>query len=357
MSLRIERRPAVSRAMRMASPLLAAALTVICGGVLFAVLGRAPLPSLYEFFIVPISDVNGLAELALKAAPLLVIGMGLAIGFRANVWNIGAEGQFTMGAVCAGGVALFLPSPGWWTLPLMVLAGGLGGAIWAGIPALLKSRFNANEILTSLMLVYVASHLLQYLVHGPWQDPAGFGFPQTELFPAEAMLPTVVPGTRLNLAVVLSPLVVPLGWFVLNRLFLGFQIKVVGVAPAAASYAGFSRARAIWATLLFSGALSGLAGMAEVAGPIGQLQPIISPGYGFTAIIVAFLGRLQPLGVLFASLLMALLYLGGDQLQVSLHLPSSVANVFQGMLLFFVLATELFVRYRIRWHAPAPVEG
>jgi simple sugar transport system permease protein len=349
MRLRLEPRAQASAALALASPFIAVALTVVCGGLLFALLGQPPLPALYQFFIEPVSTVPGLGEWGLKTAPLMVIGMGLAIGFRANVWNIGAEGQFLIGAIAAGGVALSAgDAAGVWTLPLMFLAGALAGGAWAAVPAFLRTRFNTNEILTSLMLVYVAGHLLQYLVHGPWQDPAGFGFPQTALFAPQAMMSTLVEGTRLNLFVVLSPLVVPLGWFLLARLFLGFQLRVVGAAPAAAGYAGFSRNRAVWFALLLSGALAGLAGVAEVAGPIGLLQPNISPGYGFTAIIVAFLGRLHPVGVALAAALMALLYLGGEQVQISLQLPNSVASLFQGMMLFFVLATEVFSRYRLR---------
>lgn len=349
MHLSLEPRLHQSHLMRYVSPLIAAVLTLALGGVLFAVLGRNPWEALYTFFISPLSDLYGITTWLVKAAPLLLISMGLAIGFRANVWNIGAEGQYTLGAICGGGVALlFYDHGGWWLLPFMIVAGALGGAAWAAIPAFLKTRFNTNEILTSLMLVYVALHLLQYLVHGPWRDPQGYNFPQTVLFGEWATLPIVIPGTQLDIATVASIITVPLAWLLMSRMFLGFQIKVSGRSARAANYAGYSRTRIVWTTLLLSGALSGMAGLFQVAGPIGLLQPQISPGYGFTAIIVAFLGQLQPLGVLLASLLVALIYVGADQVQIAMHLPSAVAGVFQGLLLFLVLATDVLIRYRVR---------
>lgn len=349
MRLSLEPRVQQSRLMRYVSPLIAAGLTVLFGAALFALLGRDPWTALYTFFVSPLDSLYGVTIWLVKAASLLLIAMGLAIGFRANVWNIGAEGQFTLGAICGGGVALlFYGHGGWWLLPLMVIAGAAGGAAWAAIPAFLKNRLNTNEILTSLMLVYVAQHLLQYLVHGPWRNPQGYNFPQTVLFGPWATLPVVVPGTLLNIATVATLLVVPLGWLLMSRMFLGFQIKVSGLSASAANYAGYNRKRLVWFTLLLSGALSGLSGLFEVAGPIGMLQPVISPGYGFTAIIVAFLGQLESVGVLLASLLVALLYVGGDQVQIALHLPSAVAGLFQGMLLFLVLATDVLIRYRVR---------
>lgn len=349
MRLRLEPRLQQSRVMRFLSPLLAAVLTVIFGTVVFAALGQDPMHALYTYFFGPLSSVYGVMSWLIQVAPLLLIAMGLTIGFRANIWNIGAEGQFTMGAICGGGVALlFYHHGGWWLLPLMTVAGALGGAAWAAIPALLKTRFNTNEILTSLLLVYVAQHVLNYLVHGPWQDPQGFNMPQTVSFGASARLPIVVPGTLLNVATVATILVVPLAWVFMNRTFLGFQAKVSGLSSRAANYAGYHRDWLVWFTFLLSGALSGLAGLFQVAGPIGLLQSTISPGYGFTAIIVAFLGQLEPLGVLLAALLVGLLQVGGDQVQIALHLPSAVAEVFQGALLFLVLATDVLIRYRVR---------
>ena len=355
MALRLEARARPSRALGYASPLAAAVLTALSGALLFASLGYDPIATLDAYFVKPLSTLYGLAELGVKATPLVLCAVGLAVGFRGNVWNIGAEGQLTMGAILGGGLALAFPDgDGWWLLPSMIGAGLLGGMVWAAIPAILKTRFNANEILTSLMLTYVAQLVLSYLVHGPWRDPTGFNFPESRQFGEAALLPVLIEGTRLNLAAVFALIAVGLGWVLMARSFIGFQIKVVGLAAPAADYAGFSHGRVIWLTLLISGALAGLAGIGEVAGPIGQLLPRISPGYGFAAIIVAFLGRLHPLGVLLAGLLMALVYLGGESAQVATGLPLAVTGLFQGMLLFFLLACDLFIRYRLRWRPSAP---
>ena len=330
------------------APVVAVALTVVAGFVLFALMGYDPIETLYHFFISPLTSRYGLAELLVKATPLVLIGVGLSIGFRAGVWNIGAEGQLTLGALFGGGLAIwFHESESLFLLPAMILMGAVGGALWAAIPALLRTRFNVNEILTSLMLTYVATLLLSALVHGPWRDPDGFNFPESRLFPDAGIMPLILEGTRLHLGAILAVVAVGVAWFVLSKTFLGFQVKVVGSAPRAARFAGFSEKRMVWFSLLLGGALAGLAGLSEVAGPIGQLVPEISPGYGFTAIIVAFLGRLHPVGVLFAGLLMALSYLGGENAQIAVGLPTAATGVFQGMLLFFVLAADLFVRYRL----------
>ncbi len=347
--VRLEPRAQASRLATYLSPVLAVVLTLIAGAALFALLGTDPLDAFQAFFIDPVSSLYGLAELGVKATPLVLCAIGLAIGFRANVWNIGAEGQFIIGAICGGGVGIYYePMLGPATLPIMFAAGAIGGLLWAAIPALLKTEFNANEILTSLLLTYVASLLLNYLVRGPWRNPQGFNFPQSKPFEGYAMIQPFFHGTRLGIGSVIALVVVAGGWFLLSRSFLGYQIKVIGLTPLAATYAGFSQKRITWFTLMLSGALAGIAGLNEVAGPIGQLLPSISPGYGFTAIIVAFLGRLHPFGILLASLLIALIYIGGESAQISLDLPVAVVGVFQGMLLFFLLACEILVRYRVR---------
>jgi len=349
MQLRLEPRTLPSEWLRYASPVVALVLTLGFGMILFSALGKNPSVALYTFFIHPISTLYGVSELLIKAAPLLLCAVGLAIGFRGNVWNIGAEGQLTMGAIGGGGLALlFYGNEGPWLLPLMIIGGGVGGMAWGAIPAYLKTRFNANEILTSLMLTYVAIQILGYLVHGPWRDPEGFNFPETRMFGEDALLPLLIEGTRLHFGVVLAVTAALLGWVFVSRTFAGFQIKVVGQALAAANYAGYSSKRVVWTGFLIGGGLSGLAGLGEIAGPMGQLNPTISPGYGFSAIIVAFLGRLHPAGVLLASLLMSLMYLGGESLQMNLKLPLAITGVFQGTLLFFVLAFDVFIRFRIK---------
>lgn len=349
MLLRLERRPAASRIMLYLSPLLAVILSMAAGALLFALLGRDPWAALRVLFLSPLQSRDSLAELALKATPLALCAVGIAVACRANVWNIGAEGQFIMGAIAGGGVALAAGDGGGaLLLPLMLLAGVAGGMAWAAIPALLRTRFNAHEILTTLMLSYVAAQVLGWLVHGPWQDPDGFSFPQTRQFPPQALLPALAPGTRLHVGALFALLAVAAATVLLGRTLAGYRLQVVGLAPAAARYAGFSGNGAVWLGLLVSGGLAGLAGVCEAAGPIGQLTPVISPGYGFAAIIVAFLGRLHPVGALLASLLMALLYLGGEGLQITLQLPLAATGVMQGMLLFFLLGVDVLILYRVR---------
>ncbi len=347
---RLERRAEISTTMMYLSPVVALGLTLVTGVILFSIMGVSPAAALYAFFVEPVTSLWGIAELGVKATPLVLIGVALAIGFRANVWNIGAEGQLTLGAIFGGGVALaFHEFDALWVLPLMLVAALVGGALWAAIPALLRTRFNANEILVSLMLTYVGTLLLSYLVHGPWRDPDGFNFPESRVFHDAATLPVILSGSRLHLGSLLALAVVAAAWVMMSRTLVGFKVRVVGSAPRAGRYAGFSQNAIIWLTLLAGGACAGLAGVIEVAGPIGQLQPSISPGYGFTAIIVAFVGRLHPLGVLLAGLLMALSYLGGENAQISLNLPLAVTGVFQGLLLFLLLACDVLIRYRVRF--------
>ncbi|MBP8296379.1 MAG: ABC transporter permease [Burkholderiales bacterium] len=348
--LRLEARAEPSAAMRYASPVIAVALTLAGGLLIFAALGKNPLEGFQVYFLSPLKDAYGVSELLLKATPLMLISGGLAIGFRANVWNIGAEGQFIMGAVAASGIVVyFFGVESAWLLPSMVVAGAIGGALWAAIPALLRTRFNANEILVSLMLVYIAQLGVSWLVHGPWKDPEGFNFPQTQMFHDAALLPILVEGTRLNMAFLLALGALLACYVFMSKSFLGFQMAVAGEAEAASRYAGFSTQRMIWIGMLSGGSMAGIAGMGEVAGPMGQLTEHVSNNYGFAAIIVAFVGRLNAIGIFFASLLMALLYLGGEQAQQYLSLPSSISKVFQGMLLFFLLGTDLFVNYRLRF--------
>ncbi len=358
MLIRLEPRGEASRAMVYQSPLIAVVLTLLAGMVMFWILGTNPFQAVYAFFIEPISTIDGLAELLVKATPLVLIGIGLSLGFQANVWNIGAEGQFALGGLFGGGLALaFFDVDTVFLLPAMMIAGIVGGMAWAAIPAFLKTRFNTNEILTSLMLVYVGLLLLSYLIHGPWKDPDGFNFPESRLFHDSAVLPIILEGTRLHIGWLIALFVAVLAWILIVKHVIGFQIKVIGMAPAAAGFAGFSEKRLIWLTLLISGGTAGLAGAIEVAGPIGQIVPVISPGYGFTAIIVAFLGRLHPVGVVLAGLLMALTYLGGDSAQITMNLPNAVTGVFQGMLLFFLLASDVLIRYRIKIGAPRVPEN
>ena len=345
----LEPRKSVSRAFQILSPLLALLLTLLSGLIVFTILGYPPFKALYAFFISPISNSYGVSELLVKASPLILIGLGLAVGFRANVWNIGAEGQLIFGALVGSILPIYFSDSGNpFMMPMMLLMGIAGGVIWAGIPAFLKIRFNTNEILTSLMLTYVATLLLSFLVHGPWRNPDGFNFPESVLFPEVATLPVIWSGTRAHLGIILTLVSVLAIWWMLSKSLTGFKLRVYGEAPKAALYAGFRQPQIISYSLLLGGGLAGLAGVIEVAGPIGQLQPNISPGYGFTAIIVAFLGRLHPVGIVFGGLVLALSYLGGESVQISMGLPKGIAGVFQGLLLFYLLACDVLTRYKPR---------
>ncbi|MGF6212974.1 ABC transporter permease [Comamonas sp. 4034] len=352
--LKLEARPQPSRIWTLASPLLALVITVLLGIALFALLGKDPVRGLQAFFWEPVKSANALAELTVKATPLLLIALGLAVCFRSNVWNIGAEGQFVMGAIAAGGVALMAgKGTGGWIVPVVLLAGVAGGMAWAGVVALLRDKFNANEILVSLMLVYVATLFLGYLVYGPWKDPMGYNFPQTKMFERVTQIPKLVQGMRMNIGVIIALVAAALLWVFLFRTKVGFAQQVGGLAPAAARYAGFSSRRALWTALLISGGCAGLAGALEVAGPVGQLTPYVPMGYGFAAIIVAFVGRLHPVGMVFSAILMSMFYIGGELAQSRLGLPKSLTGVFQGMLLFTLLACDTLIAYRVCWVRPA----
>jgi general nucleoside transport system permease protein len=352
--IRLEARAAPSRLMAALSPVIALAITVAVAALLFKLLGTDPARGLQVFLLEPFNGLRPLTELGLKATPLILCALGLALCYRSNIWNIGAEGQFLMGAVTGGGLALYVTASGLEVnrlvfFPLLLLAGALGGAVWAGVVAFLRDRFHANEILVSLMLVYVANLLLTWLVFGPWKDPHGFNFPQTMSFAASTEVPRLIGRLRLNWGFVVALVAALAMWIFMFRTYSGLQLQVGGPAPLAARYAGFSARAALWTVLLFSGALSGVAGALEVAGPMGQLTPHVSNGYGFTAIIVAFVSRLHPLGTVLASLLLSTFLLGGELAQSRVGLPSALAGVFQGVLLFSLLACDTLIQYRPRW--------
>ena len=353
--LKLEARPEASKLMSVLSPVLALAITVVIGTALFLLLGKSPLRGLYVFFVEPLGSVYALTELAMKATPLILIALGLAVCYRSNVWNIGAEGQFVIGAIAASGVAMQAgPDTGRWIVAALLAAGVLGGMAWSGIVAFLRDRFNANEILVSLMLVYVADQVLGYLVYGPWKDPAGYNFPQTITFLKSTSVPRLFTGYRVNIGVLIALAAVGAFWVLLFRTYAGFALQVGGLAPAAARYAGFSSRKALWTALLLSGGMAGLAGALEVAGPLGQLTPYVPVGYGFAAIIVAYVGRLHPVGIVFSSILMSMFYIGGELAQSRLGLPKSLTGVFQGLLLFTLLACDTLIHYRVRRVARGP---
>jgi simple sugar transport system permease protein len=346
MRLVLEKRAEQSVKMALLSPVIALCLTVIVGGVIFALRGLDPFEALYVYFIEPLTDPWSREQLIAKAAPLVLIGAGLAVCYAANVWNIGAEGQFIVGALLAGMIPVFFTS--WQTPEVMVVMlalGVVGGMAWAAIPALLKTRFSANEILTSLMLVYVAQYLFDWLVRGPWRDPQGFNFPKSVNFDGWQLLPR---WGDIHLGALFALVVALVLAVVMARTLKGFELQVLGAAPRAGRFAGFSGPRSVLFCFLLSGALAGLAGASDVMGTSGQLQTPYSPNYGFVAIIVAFLGRLNPLGVIVAGLLLALSFIGGESVQVSLGISDKIAKVFQGILLFFLLACDTLILYRVR---------
>ncbi len=371
--LRLERRPQPSRTWVWAAPVLAVVLTMLAGGVLFAALGKDPVAAIRLIFWDPLFSQQFAAfsrpQLLVKAAPLILIAIGLAIGFRANIWNIGAEGQYIIGALCAAAVALaFFPAgpvdarflgleftmdsapSRWWLFPLMIAAGAAGGFVWAMIPAILKTRFNTNEILVSLLLVYVAEKLLAAAALGWLRNPEGAGFPGSRnlsRFPEAANL-ELIPNTGMHWGVVAAIIAVIFGYILLHRHMLGFQVQLAGQAPRAARFAGVAPARLVIFCLGLSGLMAGMAGMFEVTGPARMITIDFNAGYGFVAIIVAFLGRLHPVGIVLAGFLMALTYIGGELAQFTLGLPSAAIQVFQGMLLFFLLALDMLSNYRIR---------
>lgn len=360
----LERRQRRIPLLGVVSPLLALAITMTIGALMFAALGKPPLGALYTYFIEPLTEIWSIHELLIKATPLILIAVGLAVCFSSNNWNIGAEGQFIIGAVGGSALPVLMPDlTGPLVLPLMLLMGIAGGAAYAAIPALLKARFHTNEILTSLMLVYVAQLFLDWIVRGPWRNPEGFNFPETRSFHADAILPEIASASgRAHLGFVFAIIAAIAIWFMMSRTMKGFEIRVLGQSPRAGRFAGFSHRKMVFFAFLLSGGLAGLAGISEVSGAIGQLRPTISPGYGFTAIIVAFLGRLNPLGIIAAGLILALSYLGGEAAQISLGVSDKVAAVFQGLILFSVLSCDTLINFKVRvarvsGAAPAPQEG
>lgn len=353
--IRLEKRATPSRYWAMATPPIAVLLTMIAGGLMFAALGKAPLEAIRTIFWDPIFGEFAFyyrAQLLVKAGPLVLIAIGLSLGFRAGIWNIGAEGQYVMGAIFGAATGLaFYPADWFIVFPLMVIMGAVGGTLWAMIPALLKTKFGTNEILTSLMLVYVAQNILSSMANGLLKNPEGQGFPGSrnlQQYDAAANM-ELIAGTGAHWGVVAAVIAVIATYVLLSRHILGFQIRLTGESPRAARFASVRPNLLIVICMGISGGLAGLAGMFEVAGPAGQITTAFSIGYGFTAIIVAFLGRLHPVGILLAGLLMALTYIGGEIAQGSLGLPASAIQAFQGMLLFFLLAMDVLSNFRIRF--------
>lgn len=352
---RLIRRDAASRMAMFVAPVLALALTCIASLVLFAALGKPAGVALHALLLKPFLSWYSFSEVLLKMAPLLLIAQGLAIGFRANVFNIGAEGQFILGAICASALPVFFPDGAFpLMLPTMIVAGALGGAVYALIAAGLRTRFGASEILVTLMMSLIAVQMLNYLLLGPWKDPRGFNFPQTVMFPDNALLPILFDGTRTNISLIFAVLASVFAYLMMQHHFRGYQLRTAGLAPRAALYAGFSAPRMVWLGLGLGGLAAGIAGASEVAGPLGQLQRSVSSGYGYAAIIVAYVGGLNPLGIVASSFLISVIYIGGDSATVTAGLPVAAVEVFQGLLLLFYLLTFTLIRFRVEFGRKAP---
>ena len=349
MRLKLEKRREPSMVMLVAAPIASVILTMVIGVVVFDLIGINGFKAVVDIFLTPILSPVKWQDVAAKAAPLIIIALGLSVGNRAQVWNIGAEGQYVIGALAAAGVGIAAgASGGPIILLLMIIAGMIGGALWGGVPALLRTRFNVNEILSSLMLTYVALQVLGYLVGGPWKDPNGRNFPATAPLADNQSLPIIVPGTTIHLGVAVALILPFVFWILMSRSVFGFQIRVVGSAPTAARHGGFDSRKTIWLALLIGGGMAGLAGSLEFSGMLHKIDLGFPSGYGFTAIIVSFLGRLNPIGCLVAGIVLAVTYVGGQMAQTSVHIPNSTAGIFQAMMLFFILASDILVRYRIR---------
>lgn len=352
--IQLEKRPQPSQFWSLFTPILAVIITMIVGGLLFGALGKNPLEAIRTIFYDPLFGEfasYSRPQLLVKGGPLILIAIGLSLGFRAGIWNIGAEGQYIMGAIfgAAAGLA-FYPIESVFVFPIMVFFGALGGLLWALIPALLKVKFGTNEILVSLMLVYVAEQMLASMSLGLLKNPEGFGFPGSRNFNSYPSATSWInEGFGLHWGIAAAFIAVIFAYVLLSRHIMGFNIRLTGEAPKAARFGGVNPTRLVIFCMCASGALAGLAGMFEVSGPSGQISIDFNVGYGFTAIIVAFLGRLHPIGILLAGLLMALTYIGGELAQLTLGLPSAAIQVFQGMLLFFLLALDLLTNFRIKF--------
>ena len=354
--IRLEKRPTPSQTWAYLTPLVAVIATMIAGGILFAFLGKDPIVAIRTIFWDPVFGEFAFyyrGQLLVKAGPLILIAIGLSMGFKAGIWNIGAEGQYIMGAIfgAAVGLAFYPMEARWLSFPLMIIAGAFGGFLWAMIPGILKTRFNTNEILVSLLLVYVAEAILASMSLGMLRNPEGAGFPGSRNLRQydSAANNELIAGWGMHWGVVAAFIAVIFAYILLSRHIMGFNIRLTGESPRAAKFAGVNPNRLILFCLGLSGALAGLAGMFEVTGPAGQISIDFNVGYGFTAIIVAFLGRLHPIGILLAGMLMALTYIGGEAAQASLGLPAAAIQAFQGMLLFFLLAFDVLTNFKVRF--------
>jgi len=326
----------------------------IAAGVIFWAFGINPLKAYAVIFVGTLADRRAAPEILRQTIPLLLCGVGLVVAFRAQFWNIGAEGQLLAGAVGATAVALFVPLPGPWLLPAMFLAGCGAGVLWGLLPALLRLKLDVNDVITTLMMNYIALFFVEWLVHGPWKGQTARGFAYTDTFPETAWL-ALIPGTRVHWATLALGLALAVALaFFLARTRLGFEIRVLGENPLAARYAGINPLRTTVVAMILSAGAAGLAGVGEVAGIHHKLlaPEQISLGYGYAAIIVAWLARGSPLAAVLTALFLGLIFSSGDVMKVALQMPFRVTDVFNGLILFFLIGSERLLYYQVRW-APA----
>lgn len=350
MEIQVERRLKPSRVSNLTIPPIAVLIALLIGAQIILIAGANPTAT---YTAILKGACGNLAEVVVKAIPLILCGLAVALATRAGFWNIGAEGQLALGGIGAAGVALFLPDswptiPGWLLILLMLVGGAISGALWGILPAIPKMCIGVNEILTTLFANYIAIRLVQYLYYGPWRDPEGRGFPGTALFVREAWFPRMGT-TRIHLGLVFALILPPLIWFLLSFTKLGYQIKVVGESTETARYAGINISRVTTLAVLISAGIAGLVGTCEVGGILHRLHQGLTVGYGYTGLIVAWLANLNPWGVMVIAFLLAGLLVGGDQVQMSMGLPASVGLVIQGLILICVLGSRFLTEYRISW--------
>lgn len=331
-------RAVAGRVVRQTAPLLGTVAALLAGAGLLALAGVDPLPAYGIMLRGAFGGWRQIQETILKAVPLVLIGLGLSVALRCRMWNIGGEGQFFMGALFGGFVALTFPAwPAWVLIPTMIGAGLLGGAVWAAIPAWLKIRRGTNEIISTLMLNYIAVLFMEYVARGPLQEPGGY-LPESAQFVAAARMPVIY--GRLHVGVLLALLLAPLCYLLIWRTPLGFRLRAVGSHPKVARTAGIDPARSIAFALIFSGALAGLAGIIEVSYLHTRLKGAISGGYGYSGVLVALLSRMHPLGVLVVGVFFAALTIGAEAMHVLAQVPSALADAIQALVVLFVLAAD-----------------
>ncbi|NIQ37038.1 MAG: ABC transporter permease [Proteobacteria bacterium] len=327
---------------------LSVVVALIFGALLFLWVGANPARAYLEIFRGAFGNVYNFTEVLVRATPLILCGLSVGLAGKMLIWNIGAEGQLVMGGIAGAGVALFLSPflPGQLTIPAMILAGFLGGAFWGLIPGILRARFEVNEIITSLLLNYVAILWLEHLYFGPWRDPMGRGFPGTAMFPEMAWFPRFL-GSRIHLGLPIGLAAAVLIWFVLTHTRWGYEIRIVGANLRAAQYARMDITWNILRVMVLSGGLAGLAGIGETAGIHYRLQQGLAVGSGYVGIVVAWLAKLRPGSIVLIAILLGGLMVGGDQVQISMQIPSAISLALEGAILFCVLGGQIFQDYQL----------